>query len=94
MASEITNSMTNTEENKQIPIHNEPISLTLGDINYCKQIIEKACEKGAFKAEEMAVVGVTYNRISKWLEENQPKVENQSTEAEATSEAQGETKND
>ena len=94
MKSEITNSMTNTEEDKQIPMPEQTVSLTIGDIDYCKQIIEKACEKGAFKEEEMAVVGVTYNRISKWLEENRPNLENQTTEAEETSKAQGETKDD
>ena len=82
------------EDQKEIPMPELSVQLTIGDIDYCKQIIEKACEKGAFKAEEMAVVGVTYNRISRWLEENRPKLENQTTEAEETSKAQGETKDD
>ena len=87
--------MTDTKEDKkEIPMPEQAVQLTIGDIDYCKQIIEKACEKGAFKADEMAVVGVTYNRISKWLEENRPNLENQITEAEETSKAQGETKDD
>ena len=87
--------MTDTnEDQKEIPMPEQSVQLTIGDIDYCKQIIEKACEKGAFKADEMAVVGVTYNRISKWLEENRPRLENTTTEAEETSTAEGETKDD
>ena len=82
-----------TEESKEIPMpkaeaEQEPVSLTITDIAYCKQIIELASNKGAFEAKELAIVGVTYNRISKWLEENQP------TDAEETSTAEGETKDD
>ena len=58
----------------------------------CKQIIEIAANKGAFEAKELAVVGVTYNRITKWLLENAPAGETE-TKAEETSEAKGE-KND
>ena len=87
--------MTDTnEDQKEIPMPEQSVQLTIGDIDYCKQIIEKACEKGAFKADEMAVVGVTYNRISKWLEENRPRLEDTTTEAEETSTAEGETKDD
>jgi len=81
------------ETDKEIPMpkpEEEPINLTIGDINTCKTIIEIASAKGAFKAEELAVVGITYDRITKWLVANQPKV----TEAEETSEAEGETKDD
>ena len=66
----------------------EEIQLTLGDIQTCKTIIEVASAKGAFKAEELHVVGLTYDRIVKWLLANQP------AKAEETSEAEGETKND
>ena len=78
-------------DNKEIPMpkaetEEQAVSLTITDIAYCKQIIEIASNKGAFEAKELAVVGVTYNRISKWLEENQP------TDAVETSTDQGETK--
>ena len=66
----------------------EEIQLTLGDIQTCKTIIEVASAKGAFKAEELHVVGLTYDRIVKWLLANQP------AKAEETSEAEGETKDD
>ena len=78
-------------DNKEIPMpkaetEEEAVNLTVTDIAYCKQIIEIASNKGAFEAKELAIVGVTYNRISKWLEENQP------TDAVETSTDQGETK--
>ena len=81
------------DDNKEIPMpkqepEEEPISLTIGDINTCKTIIEIASAKGAFKAEELHVVGLTYDRITKWLLANQP------AKAAETSEAEGETKDD
>ena len=87
--------MSDEDKEIQMPKPEEPaveqeVQLTITDIAYCKQIIEIASSKGAFEAKELAIVGVTYNRIVKWLLENQPKV----TEAEETSEAEGETKND
>ena len=56
-------------DNKEIPMpkaetEEEPVSLTITDIAYCKQIIEIASKNGAFEAKELAIVGVTYNRIS------------------------------
>ena len=78
-------------DDKEIPMpkpEEEPITLTIGDISTCKTIIEIASAKGAFKAEELHVVGLTYDRITKWLLANQP------AKAEETSEAEGETKDD
>ena len=66
----------------------EEIQLTLGDIQTCKTIIEIASAKGAFEAKELHVVGLTYDRIVKWLLANQP------AKAEETSQAEGETKDD
>ena len=78
-------------DDKEIPMpkpEEEQITLTIGDISTCKTIIEIASAKGAFKAEELHVVGLTYDRITKWLIANQP------AKAEETSEAEGETKDD
>jgi hypothetical protein len=82
--------MTDTEETKEIPMptKEEEIVLSIGDIATCKTIIEIASSKGAFKADELHVVGLTYDRITKWLLANQP------AQAEETSEAEGETKDD
>lgn len=42
-------------------------TLEVQDIAYCKQIIETASTRGAFHANELQVVGLTYDRISSWL---------------------------
>ena len=55
--------MTDTKENKEIPLPKteapEEVQLTIGDISTVKTIIEIASSKGAFKAEELHVVGLT-----------------------------------
>ena len=80
--------MTDTKENKEIPLAKteapEEVQLTIGDISTVKTIIEIASSKGAFKAEELHVVGLTYDRITKWLLANQPP-----KDAEETSTAKG-----
>ncbi len=83
--------MTDTEETKEIPMPTKEVEivLSIGDIATCKTIIEIASSKGAFKAEELHVVGLTYDRITKWLLANQP-----AKDAEETSTAEGETKDD
>ena len=92
-----------TDDNKEIPMPTkaeenptiEPAVLTISDIHYCKKIIEMTVEKGTgiFKADELAIVGSTYNKISQWLVENQPK-ENNTESKETSKDQQGEEKND
>lgn len=71
----------------------EEITITLQDVAICKQAIEVAATRGAFKADEMAVVGVTYNKVSAWLNQMQPAVDDdaETTDSEETSSDQGET---
>lgn len=66
----------------------ETVLLTLADIQYCQKIIEIGTSRGTWKSEELQAVGFVYNKISQWLEQNKPAP----TEAEETSDAQGETK--
>ena len=71
--------------------------LTIQDISIFKQAIEVAASRGAFKADEMAVVGATYNRVSAWLNQMQDAIgdgQDEATESSETSEEQGETKDD
>ena len=42
-------------------------SFTVQDLATTRSIIEVAASRGAFKAEEMAVVGQTYNKLSAFL---------------------------
>ena len=89
-----------TDDNKEIPMPTkadetpvvEPVNLTIADINICKTIIETASERGAFKADELQMVGLTYNRISQWLIEN--KLPEEKATEETSSDNQGEEKND
>ena len=71
----------------------EEVTITIQDIGICKQAIEVAATRGAFKAEEMAIVGDTYNKVSAWLNQMQPAVDDdaESTDSEETSSDQGET---
>jgi len=41
--------------------------LTVQDLTAIKQIIDVASQRGAFKANEMAVVGTTYNKLESFL---------------------------
>ena len=41
--------------------------LTVTDLNAIKQIIDVASSRGAFKPNEMAVVGNTYNKLELFL---------------------------
>lgn len=71
----------------------EEVTITIQDIGICKQAIEVAATRGAFKAEEMAIVGATYNKVSAWLNQMQPAVDDDAelTDSEETSSDQGET---
>jgi len=42
--------------------------LTLADLNAMKAIIDVAAQRGAFKAQEMEVVGKTFNKLNSFLE--------------------------
>jgi len=73
------------------------IEITIQDVGILRQAIEVAASRGAFKADEMAVVGATYNRVSAWLNQMQDAIgdgQDEATESSETSEEQGETKND
>ena len=89
-----------TDDNKEIPMPTkaeekpvvEPVNLTIADLQVCKTIIEIASERGTFKADELQMVGLTYNRISQWLIEN--KLPEEKATEETSSDNQGEEKND
>jgi hypothetical protein len=41
--------------------------LTVADLGNLKQLIDIACERGAFRAAEMRSVGETYDRLTAFL---------------------------
>lgn len=47
--------------------HAAPAELTVQDLTALKQIIDVASQRGAFKPNEMAVVGTTYNKLEAFL---------------------------
>ena len=44
-----------------------PADLTVQDLQALKVIIDVASQRGAFKANEMAMVGATYNKLEAFL---------------------------
>jgi len=73
----------------------EPINLTLADLNALGMIVQAACTRGAFKAEEYSQVGAVYDRLNAFLKQAQPPAEETEategdTQAEATAEPAGE----
>jgi hypothetical protein len=53
------------------------IEVKVQDIFILKQAIEVAARRGAFQADEMAVVGGAYNKIAEWLSSVMPEEQDQ-----------------
>jgi hypothetical protein len=45
----------------------QPVTLTVQDLASIKSIIEVVTARGAFKAEELATVGVVYNKLQAFM---------------------------
>lgn len=45
-----------------------PVTLGLNDLQTVMSVIDIASQRGAFKAGELAAVGVLYNKVSAFLE--------------------------
>jgi hypothetical protein len=50
-----------------VPQAEQSPELTVTDLNAIKQIIDVASSRGAFKPNEMAVIGTTYNKLELFL---------------------------
>jgi len=57
------------EEQKAPEAQAEGAELNIQDLNAMKVIIDIASSRGAFKPNEMAVVGQTYNKLTTFLEQ-------------------------
>lgn len=53
----------------------DAVGLSVNDLVALRQIIAVAAQRGAFKAEEMEVVGSHYNRLNKFVESIAPQTE-------------------
>jgi len=51
------------------PKQDASTDLTIQDLSSLRQIIDIACQRGAFKPGEMEQVGSTYNRLNAFLED-------------------------
>lgn len=49
------------------PTQNQAPDLTVQDLNALKAIIDVASQRGAFKPNEMTVVGTTYTKLENFL---------------------------
>lgn len=58
------------------------IQITLSDLQSLKVCVEVACQRGAYRAEEMQAIGTVYNTLAKFLSAVTP----QTTPAEDTAE--------
>jgi hypothetical protein len=65
--------MTDQVETKQEETTEQPqenaAELNINDLNAMKVIIDIASSRGAFKPNEMAVVGQTYNKLTTFLDQ-------------------------
>jgi hypothetical protein len=63
--------MTDKVEEKQVAEAPkvDPTELTINDLNAMKVIIDIASSRGAFKPNEMTVVGQTYTKLSTFLDQ-------------------------
>jgi len=73
---------------------NQPVELTVNDLSSIKSIIDVASSRGAFKPNEMTVVGNVYTKLETFLAAVAQQAEQQNgseqTAQPVTEEAQGE----
>ena len=56
-----------TAEATPAPAQEAPVELTVQDLGNIKQIIDVASQRGAFKPNEMTIVGTTYTKLEAFL---------------------------
>lgn len=48
-------------------MENQTVNLAVSDLIMLQSVVQVACERGAFRAEEMSQIGQCYDRLSAWL---------------------------
>jgi hypothetical protein len=48
-------------------MENQTVSLSVSDLIMLQSVVQVACERGCFRAEEMSQIGQCYDRLSAWL---------------------------
>lgn len=82
-----------TEQVEQAPAEQpaqQPVTLGLSDLQTMLTVIDTVTQRGAFKANELAAVGILYNRIQTFLEAAK-QAQQASAPAEGATEGAGET---
>jgi predicted HAD superfamily Cof-like phosphohydrolase len=69
---------------------NMDTNITVTDLIAIRNIMNTAAERGAFKAEEMAEVGTTYNKLNQFLEAVITQAQAQEQAADTAATPQGE----
>ena len=64
----------------------DPAALSIGDLKNLLTILDVASTRGAFKANEMAGVGIVYNKLQAFLAKVAPEQKPEGAEAPATAE--------
>ena len=65
----------------------ETLQLTIQDLALMKDFISMACERGAFKANEMSAVGQTYDKLATFLNDAIAQAESQAAKTQKQGEA-------
>jgi len=63
-----------------------PISLTLQDLKVIAGAVELGAQRGGFRANEMEIIGATYNKLALFLKANEPAEAPADADAEVTEE--------
>jgi hypothetical protein len=48
-------------------MENQTVNLAVSDLIMLQSVVQVACERGAFRADEMSQIGQCYDRLSAWL---------------------------
>lgn len=65
----MTEQVENQEASQEPQTEAQAAELNINDLNAMKVIIDIASSRGAFKPNEMAVVGTTYNKLTTFLDQ-------------------------
>jgi hypothetical protein len=71
-------------------MENQNANLAISDLIMLQSIVQVACERGAFRADEMTQIGQCYDRLTAWLAQMQSQSEQSSTESQQPEQPQGE----
>lgn len=63
----------------------EPAAISLQDLMALQNVVDVACQRGAFRGNEMQAVGELYNKLANFLESVKPLASDSGTESNTNS---------